>query len=181
MTPCIPMSDEGKCATACHPTELRELADASDREGEKGKSEKQQIQRAYLPTSTWKRDKQDRRKARSSGKWFPKPWIFCEVLDKSVIDYTGIFISLITSQNNQSKFISNTSKIRQKPAGHSGMLMGEKLWRADLSKRQILTQECLPALSWQRNGNAVLLFTEGQSKAYPLSRTQKRAYPEIKW
>lgn len=43
------MSDEGNCATACHPTELRELADASDREGEKGKSEMHQIQRAYLP------------------------------------------------------------------------------------------------------------------------------------
>lgn len=55
------------------------------------------------------------------------PESFVKVLDKSVIDYTGIFISLITSQNNQSKFISNTSKIRQKPAGHSGMLMGEKL------------------------------------------------------
>lgn len=121
------MSDEGKCATACHPTELRELADASDREGEKGKSEKQQIQRAYLPTALEKEISriEGRQEAVASDSLNPES--FVKVLDKSVIDYTGIFISLITSQNNQSKFISNTPKIRQKPAGHSGMLMGEKL------------------------------------------------------
>lgn len=55
------------------------------------------------------------------------PVSFAKVLDKSVIDYTGIFISLMTSQNNQSKFISSIPKIWEKPAGHFGMVMGEKL------------------------------------------------------
>lgn len=55
------------------------------------------------------------------------PESFAKVLDKSVIDYTSILISLMTSQNNQSKFISSIPKIRQKPARRFWMVMGEKL------------------------------------------------------
>lgn len=91
------------------------------------KSEKQQIQRAYLPTALEKEISRTEGRQAAVASDSLNPESFVKVLDKSVIDYTGIFISLITSQNNQSKFISNTPKIRQKPAGHSGMLMGEKL------------------------------------------------------
>jgi len=55
------------------------------------------------------------------------PESFVKVFNKTIIVYTRIFISLMTSKNNQSKFISNITKIRQKPAGHAGVFMGEKL------------------------------------------------------
>lgn len=36
----MPTSDEGKCATACCPTELTELADAGDRKKGRGRERK---------------------------------------------------------------------------------------------------------------------------------------------
>ena len=96
-------------------------------EGEKGKSEMQQQQRAYLPAPPEKeiRRTEGRQEAVASDSLNPES--FVKVLDKSVIDYTRILISLMASQNNQLKFISSIPKIRQKPAEHFGMVMGEKL------------------------------------------------------
>lgn len=108
-------------------------------EGEKGTTEMQQLQRAYLPAPLEKEISRTEGRQEAVASDSVKPESFAKVLDKTVIDYTRILISLMNSQNNQSKFISSIPQIRQKSAGHFGMVMGEKLERADLSKRQILT------------------------------------------
>lgn len=94
MTPRIPTSDEGKRATSCCLIELRELADASDRkgEGQKGKPEMQQLQRAYLPAPLAKEisSTEGRQQAVTSDSLSTES--FAKVLDKSVTDYIRIFI-----------------------------------------------------------------------------------------
>ena len=75
------MSDEGQHAVARRPAELRELADASDRK--QGREEERKVWDAadlqgLVAWTTLESDKQKKRKASSSGKWFPKPRIFCE-------------------------------------------------------------------------------------------------------
>lgn len=96
-------------------------------EGEKGKSEMQQLQRAYLPGPLEKEISRTEGRQEAVANDSLNTESFAKVLDKSVIDYSRILISLMTSQNNQSKFPSSIPKIRQKPAGHFGMVMGEKL------------------------------------------------------
>lgn len=61
-------------------------------EGQKGKSEMQQLQRAYLPAPLAEEISRTERRQQAVTSDSLNPKSFAKVLDKSVIDYTRIFI-----------------------------------------------------------------------------------------